>query len=453
MLKMTMRGHFHEERKIWGDDEGGTDMKVLLVGGGGREHAIAWKLKQSELLTELLCAPGNAGIAQIARIFPQIRATDLDALVALAKEEEVDFVVVAPDDPLSMGLVDRLEAEGIPAFGPTAAAARIEASKIYSKELMKQYGIPTAAFGTFSDLEAAEAYIRKMGAPIVVKCDGLALGKGVIVAKTVEEALAGVRSMMLDKSFGESGANVVIEQCLSGPEVTQLAFLDGEHCVLMPSSMDHKRALDRDEGLNTGGMGAIAPNPHFTDALRERTIREIVEPTMRMFKEEGIPFKGTLYFGLMLTPDGPSVIEYNARFGDPETQVVLPLLKSDLLEIMIACREGTLDKLDIRWSDEKCATVVLASGGYPGQYEMGYPIEGIDHAGEGGAVVFHAGTRDGVAAMDGATLTAGGRVLAVSAVGASIAEAVEQAYLAASCISFEKMHMRMDIGRPSPLSK
>ncbi len=421
-------------------------MKVLLVGGGGREHAIAWKLRQSPLVHELLCAPGNAGIAKIARTYPTVKATDMKGMIALAKAEAVDFVVVAPDDPLALGMVDALESAGIPAFGPTAAAARIEASKVYSKALMKQYGIPTAAYESFDDPSAAEAYIRKKGAPIVVKCDGLALGKGVIMAKTQEEALDAVRSLMRDQSFGASGANVVVEEWMEGPEVTQLAFVDGEHLSLMPSSMDHKRALDGDMGLNTGGMGAIAPSPLFTGGAYERAMKEIFLPTIAMLKKEGTPFRGVLYFGLMLTKDGPKVIEYNARFGDPETQAVLPLLQSDIMEIFIACREGKLHQADIRWSAQSCASVVLASGGYPESYKTGFPIEGIDEAQEGGAVVFHAGTRTGEAALDGATLTAGGRVLAVSALGDTLRTAIEQAYLAASCISFENMHMRRDIG-------
>lgn len=426
-------------------------MKVLLIGGGGREHAIAWKLSQSPLVTELLCAPGNAGIAKVARVFPNIRATDLDAILELAKAEKVQFAVVAPDDPLALGLVDRLEAAGIPAFGPTAAAARIEASKAYSKGLMKKYGIPTALYETFDDLDAAEEFIIRHGAPIVVKCDGLALGKGVVVARTTEEALNAVRSMMRDKSFGESGARVVIEEHLTGNEVTQLAFIDGEHYSLMPPSLDHKRAKDYDSGPNTGGMGAIAPMPTFRDDLRSQAIREIIEPTIKMLAKEGIPFKGVLYFGLMLTPKGPSVIEYNARFGDPETQAILPLLESDLMEIFVACRNGTLDKLTIHWSRMWCASVVLASGGYPFKYEVGYPIEGLEHAEEGGAIVFHAGTRQGTGPLDGAVLTNGGRVLNVSAVGPNLPAAVEQAYQAASCISFHNMHMRSDIGRPSRL--
>jgi phosphoribosylamine--glycine ligase len=419
-------------------------MKVLLIGGGGREHAIALSLKKSARVTELLCAPGNAGIASVARVFPDIRATDLDGIVALAKGEQVDFVVVAPDDPLALGLVDRLESAGIPAFGPTAAAARIEASKVYSKALMKKYGIPTAAFEAFDDLAAAEAYIRKQGAPIVVKCDGLALGKGVVVAQTIEEALEAARSMMRDKRFGDSGARVVVEACLSGPEVTQLVFTDGEHVQMMPSSRDHKRAYDEDKGPNTGGMGAIAPAPAFGEEQRAQAIERIVQPTIAMLSKEGTPFKGVLYFGLMLTKDGPMVIEYNARFGDPETQAVLPLLQSDLMDIFIACREGGLDKLTLTWSRDWCASVVLASGGYPAKYETGYPIAGIEEAEAADAIVFHAGTR---ADADGRIVTAGGRVLAVSALGESLDDALDKAYRAAGMIAFQEKHMRTDLGR------
>ncbi len=314
-------------------------MKVLVVGSGGREHSICWKLSQSPKVTALYCAPGNGGIAQVATCVP-IKATDVDAMVTWAKEQAVDLVMVAPDDPLALGMVDALEAEGIPAFGPRKNAAIIEASKAFSKELMKKYHIPTAKYETFTDMDAALAYLDAQGAPIVVKADGLALGKGVIVAQTVAEAKTAVRDMMEGGKFGASGATVVIEECMTGPEVTVLAFCDGEHIVPMPSSQDHKRAFDGNRGPNTGGMGAISPSPNYTPALARRCIDEIFLPTVAALKAEGRPFRGVLYFGLMLTPDGPKVVEYNARFGDPECQAVLSLLESDLLDILLACRNG-----------------------------------------------------------------------------------------------------------------
>ena len=417
-------------------------MKVLVVGGGGREHAICWKLAQSPHVTRLYCAPGNGGIESIAQCVP-IAATDVEGMVKWAKSRSMDFVVVAPDDPLALGLVDAMEAAGIPAFGPTADAAIIEASKIFSKNLMKKYGIPTARYETFTDMEAALAYVDAQGAPIVVKADGLALGKGVIVAQTVEEAKEAVRSMMSDHRFGQAGAKVVIEECMTGPEVTVLAFCDGENLLCMPSSQDHKRAYDGNQGPNTGGMGAISPSPNYTAALAERCMDEIFLPTVAALKAEGRPFKGVLYFGLMLTPDGPRVVEYNARFGDPECQAVLSLLDSDLMEIFAACREGKLDRIRIRWKPGAACCLVLASGGYPGDYVKGYPITGLDEAGRT-AVVFHAGTKLG---RDGAVLTNGGRVLGVTATGASLAEAIEGAYASAKQIHFTDMHFRTDIGR------
>ena len=323
-------------------------MKVLVVGGGGREHAICWKLSQSPHVTRLYCAPGNGGIESIAQCVP-IAATDVDGMVKWAKSHAMDFVVVAPDDPLALGMVDAMEAAGIPAFGPTADAAIIEASKIFSKNLMKKYNIPTAKYETFTDMDAALAYVEEQGAPIVVKADGLALGKGVIVAQTVEEAKETVRSMMSDHRFGDAGAKIVIEECMTGPEVTVLAFCDGEHILCMPSSQDHKRAYDGNQGPNTGGMGAISPSPNYTAAVAIQCMRDIFLPTVAALKAEGRPFKGVIYFGLMITPEGPKVVEYNARFGDPECQAVLSLLDSDLMEIFAACREGELNKMDIRW--------------------------------------------------------------------------------------------------------
>ena len=422
-------------------------MKVLIVGGGGREHAIAWKLNQSPRVDELLCAPGNAGIAQVARCFPEVKATDLEGMLDLARREKVDFVVVAPDDPLAMGMVDRLEAAGIPAFGPVAAAAQLEASKVFSKGLMKKYGIPTAKYEVFTDAEAAIEYVRSQGAPIVVKADGLALGKGVVVAQSVEEAEQGVKSMMLDKVFKESGSRVVIEECMVGREVTCLCFTDGKTILPMPASQDHKRAFDGDMGPNTGGMGAFAPSPLMNPALMETVRKTILEPTLSALKGEGICFKGVLYVGLMLTQEGPKVVEYNARFGDPETQVVLPLMESDLMEAFIACREGTLDQADVRFGSGAAACVVLASGGYPVKYETGKPIEGIQQAEENGAIVFHAGTR----MTDGQLVTAGGRVLNVSCVADSLPQAVQAAYSAMKPIHFEGMHFRTDIGNKDGL--
>ncbi len=417
-------------------------MKVLVVGGGGREHAICWKLAQSSKVTGLFCAPGNAGIAQVAQCV-DIKATDVEAMAAWAKEHAMDFVVVAPDDPLALGLVDALEEAGIPAFGPRQNAAIIEASKIFSKNLMEKYHIPTAKYAAFTELAPAEDYIRAQGAPIVVKADGLALGKGVVVAQTVDEALTALREMMTDGKFGASGSRVVIEECMTGPEVTVLAFADGEHVVPMPSSQDHKRAYDGNEGPNTGGMGAISPSPNYTPELAQRCMEEIFLPTMAALRAEGRPFQGVLYFGLMLTPGGPKVVEYNARFGDPECQAVLSLLDSDLLDIFLACRAGTLDQIDIRWKKEAACCLVLASGGYPVAYQSGYPISGLEEAGKT-AVVFHAGTARNEA---GGIVTKGGRVLGVTATGADLDKAIDGAYAAAKHISFTHMHFRTDIGR------
>ena len=416
-------------------------MKVLVVGSGGREHAICWKLKQSPKVTGLFCAPGNGGIAQIAQCV-DVKATDVDGMVKWAKENAMDFVVVAPDDPLALGMVDALEEAGIPAFGPRANAAVIEASKAFSKELMKKYHIPTARYETFTQLDKALDYIGEQGAPIVVKADGLALGKGVVVAATVDEAKTAAREMMEDKKFGQSGSTVVIEECMTGPEVTVLAFADGEHVYPMPASQDHKRAYDGNRGPNTGGMGAISPPPQYTPEIAQRCMDEIFLPTIAALKAEGRPFQGVLYFGLMLTPDGPKVVEYNARFGDPECQAVLSLLDSDLMDIFTACREGTLDQLDLRWKDSAACCLVLASGGYPLDYRKGFPISGLEEAGKS-AVVFHAGTAE----KDGQIVTSGGRVLGVTALGDTLDQAIDNAYAAAKPISFTDMHFRTDIGR------
>ena len=416
-------------------------MKVLVVGGGGREHAICWKLAQSPKVTQLFCAPGNAGIAQVATCI-DVKATDVDGMVAWAKANAMDFVMVAPDDPLALGMVDAMEAAGIPAFGPHANAAIVEASKAFSKELMAKYHIPTAKYCTFTDLEKALSYLEAPGAPIVVKADGLALGKGVVVAATVDEAKQAAQEMMEDKKFGESGSTVVIEECMTGPEVTVLAFTDGKTVVPMPASQDHKRAYDGNQGPNTGGMGAISPPPQYTPELAQRCMEEIFQPTIDALRAEGRPFQGVLYFGLMLTPSGPKVVEYNARFGDPECQVVLSLLDTDLMDILQACVDGTLDRLQIRWKDEAGCIVVLASGGYPLDYKKGYPISGLDEAGQT-AMVFHAGTKLG---PGGEYLTNGGRVLGVTATAPTLDGAIAGAYDAAKHISFQDMHFRTDIG-------
>lgn len=417
-------------------------MKVLVIGGGGREHAVCKKLSESPLVTELLCAPGNAGIAQVARCVPDVKATDVSAIVALAKAEQVDFVCVTPDDPLALGCVDALEEAGIAAFGPNAQAAQMEASKIFSKNLMHKYGIPTAKSEVFTDADAALAYLATQQAPIVVKADGLALGKGVVVAQTIEEARQAVEEMMRGGKFGKSGARVLIEECMFGREVTVLCFCDGKTIVPMRASQDHKRVFDGDKGPNTGGMGAFAPSPLYTEEIAKRTEQEILMPTLRAMNAEGITFKGVLYVGLMLTAQGPRVVEYNARFGDPETQAVLPLLESDLMEIMMAVREQRLSGMDIRWKEQAAACIVLASGGYPGKYESGKVISGLEGAQAMGATVYHAGTK----LVDGAYVTAGGRVLGVTALGNTLADAVHGAYAAAEKIHFEGAHMRRDIG-------
>ncbi len=417
-------------------------MKVLVIGGGGREHAVCMKLKESKLVDELLCAPGNAGIAQMAKCVPGVKATDVEAIVKLAKDEQVDFVCVTPDDPLALGCVDALEAAGIAAFGPSAYAAQMESSKIFSKNLMKKYGIPTAASETFEDMDEALAYLDTQKAPIVVKADGLALGKGVIVAQTMEEAKAAVVDMMQGGRFGKSGARVLIEECMFGREVTVLCFCDGKTIVPMRASQDHKRVFDGDRGPNTGGMGAFAPSPLYTEELAKHTMEEILVPTLQAMNAEGFTFKGVLYVGLMLTEQGPKVVEYNARFGDPETQAVLPLLDSDLMEIMMAVREQRLSELDIRWKNQAAACIVLASGGYPGAYESGKTITGLQEAAQAGAIVYHAGTKRSGEDF----VTAGGRVLGVTALGDTLKEAVDSAYAAARNIHFDGVHMRSDIG-------
>lgn len=420
--------------------------KILVVGGGGREHAIIKALKKSPDCGEIWCAPGNGGISYDAKC-KNIKATDVAAMVSFASAEKFDYVVVAQDDPLALGMVDELAKIGIPAFGPDKAAARIEASKVFAKNLMKKYGIPTAKYETFNDPEKAMAYIRAQGKyPVVIKADGLALGKGVLICETEQQAADGIKEIMLDKKFGDSGNNVVVEEFLTGPEVSVLSFTDGKVVKPMVSSMDHKRANDHDTGLNTGGMGTIAPNPYYTPQVAAECMEKIFLPTIKAMQAEGCPFKGCLYFGLMITPDGPKVIEYNCRFGDPETQVVLPLLESDLLRVMTACIEGTLADTEVKFSSGAAACVILASGGYPVSYEKGKEITGLTDGqlpDEENVTVYHSGT---AVTGDGTLVTAGGRVLGVTAAADSLTGAVAHAYAAAEKISFEKLHKRSDIG-------
>lgn len=414
-------------------------MKIMVIGGGGREHAIVKKLKENPNVTALYCLPGNGGIAWDAVCVP-IAATNLDSIVRFAKEHSIDYAVVAPDDPLAMGAVDLLETIGVPCFGPRKNAAIIEASKVFAKELMKRYGIPTARYETFDDMDAALRYLETAPMPAVIKADGLALGKGVIIAQTLSEAKEAVRAMMEDKRFGKSGERIVIEEYLEGPEISVLSFTDGKTVVPMVSSMDHKRAGDGDTGLNTGGMGTVAPNPYYTPEVADRCMREIFLPTIRAMAAEGRPFKGCLYFGLMLTKDGPKVIEYNCRFGDPETQVVLPLLKTDLLTVMQAVTEERLGDCPVEFSDGAAACVILASDGYPGSYQKGFPIRIPDDL---NAEIFTAGVKE----TDGQLVTSGGRVLGVTATAPTLKEALQKAYAAAEQIRFENVYYRRDIGK------
>ena len=414
---------------------------ILVVGGGGREHAIIKALRKSPEIGMIYALPGNGGIARDAVCVPSVGAKDIDGIVAFARTHHIGFAVVAPDDPLVLGAADALSDAGIPVFGPKKNAAVIEGSKVFSKNLMKKYGIPTARCEIFGDAASALEYVRQCPLPTVVKADGLALGKGVIIAQTREEAEAAVRSIMEDRIFGESGARVVIEEFLTGPEVSVLSFTDGKTVVPMISSMDHKRVGDGDTGLNTGGMGTVAPNPYYTEEIAAQCMETIFLPTIRAMEAEGRPFSGCLYFGLMLTPDGPKVIEYNCRFGDPETQVVLPLLDSDLFTIMKACADGTLTEDMVQWKSGAACCVILASGGYPGKYATGFPITVSDGF---AAELYIAGAKRGA---DGTLLTAGGRVLGVTAVADSLEEAVTQAYRNADLVSFEGAYRRSDIGR------
>ncbi len=420
-------------------------MKVLVVGGGGREHAIIMKLSESEKVDEIYCAPGNGGISKFAKCF-DVKATDIENMVKLAKELNPDMVVVAPDDPLVLGMADAMQEAGFKTFGPRKNAAIIEGSKVFSKELMKKYGIPTAFYEVFTDSESAIAYLKQQNSyPAVIKADGLALGKGVIIAQNEEEAVAAVHEMIDELKFGQSSSRIVIEEFLTGPEVSVLAFTDGITMVPMISSMDHKRAKDNDEGLNTGGMGTVSPNPCYTPEIAKECMEKIFLPTMEAMNKEGRTFEGCLYFGLMITPKGPKVIEYNCRFGDPETQVVLPMLDADLYEIFDAIYEHRLADVDIKWRDGACACVIMASGGYPESYKKGIPMSGFDEKGQiDGCFVYHAGTK---LDDEGTFLTNGGRVIGVTARGNDLKEALARAYEGVDKIDFEGKHFRTDIGK------
>ena len=419
-------------------------MKILVVGGGGREHAIIMKLAESPKVDKLYCTPGNGGISKYAECF-DVAATDVGGVVALAEKLHPDMVVVAPDDPLVLGMVDALQAKGFKTFGPKANAAIIEGSKVFSKELMKKYNIPTAGYEVFTDSESAIKYIKEQNSyPTVIKADGLALGKGVILAQNEDEAVAAVHEMIDELKFGKSSARIVVEEFLTGPEVSVLSFTDGKTVVPMISSMDHKRALDGDEGLNTGGMGTVAPNPYYTDDVAKLCMETIFKPTIEAMNAEGRTFEGCLYFGLMLTPKGPKVIEYNCRFGDPETQVVLPMLDADLCEIFEAIYDHKLADIDIKWKSGSCTCVVMASGGYPLSYPKGLEISGLNEMGQvDGAFVYHAGTK----LADGKFLTNGGRVLGVTCTALTLAEALKKSYAAVEKISWENVHYRHDIGQ------
>ena len=418
-------------------------MKVLIVGGGGREHAIAWKVAQSKRVEKIYCAPGNAGIAEYAECVA-LGAMEFEKLAAFAKEKEIDLTVVGMDDPLVGGIVDVFEAEGLRVFGPNKAAAILEGSKAFSKDLMKKYNIPTATYENFDDAEAALAYLETAKFPIVLKADGLALGKGVLICNTLEEAKEGVRTIMLDKQFGESGNTMVVEEFMTGREVSVLTFVDGKTIKTMTSAQDHKRAKDGDQGLNTGGMGTFSPSPFYTKEVEEFCEKYIYQATVDAMRAEGRTFKGIIFFGLMLTEDGPKVLEYNARFGDPETQVVLPRMKTDIVDVFEACIDGTLDQVDLEFEDNAAVCVVLASAGYPEKYEKGFPITGLEEFKKhDGYYCFHAGTK-----FDGENIvTNGGRVLGVTAKGADLKEARANAYAATEWVQFENKYKRNDIGK------
>ncbi len=418
-------------------------MKILVVGGGGREHAIIWKLSQSKQVEKIYCAPGNAGIAQIAECV-DIGVMEFDKLIAFAKEKQVGLVVVAPDDPLVAGAVDIMEEAGLRVFGPRKNAAILEGSKAFSKDFMKKYHIPTAAYENFDSPEEAISYLETVKFPIVLKADGLALGKGVLICNTLEEAKAGVKAIMMDKQFGAAGNRLVIEEFLVGREVSVLSFVDGKTIKVMSSAQDHKRAKDGDQGLNTGGMGTFSPSPFYTKELDNYCMEHIYQPTVDAIRAEGREFKGVIFFGLILTEDGPKVLEYNARFGDPETQVVLPRMKNDLVEVFEACINGTLDKIELQFEDNAAVCVILASDGYPEHYKKGCAITGLEaFYGKDGYYVFHAGTKT----MDGNIVTNGGRVLGVTAKGEDLKQARTNAYAATEWVQFENKYMRHDIGK------
>lgn len=420
-------------------------MKVLIIGGGGREHAIAVSMKKSRRVDKLYCVPGNAGIAEIAECEPSIGVMEFDKIVAYAKEKQVDLVFVAPDDPLVGGLVDVLKEAGFRVFGPDKKAAILEGSKAFSKDLMKKYNIPTAAYETFDDPEKALAYLETAEMPIVLKADGLALGKGVLICNTLEEARAGVKEIMLDKHFGSAGNRMVIEEFMTGREVSVLSFVDGKTIKPMTSAQDHKRAKDGDEGLNTGGMGNFSPSPFYTEEVDEFCKKYIYQATVDAMAKEGREFKGVIFFGLMLTPKGPRVLEYNARFGDPEAQVVLCRMENDIMDVVDACIDGTLDKVDLKFEDNAAVCVVLASDGYPVSYKKGFPITGLENfKGKDGYYCFHAGTKFDA---EGRVVTNGGRVLGITAKGKDLKEARKKAYEATEWVSFENKYMRHDIGK------
>ena len=418
-------------------------MKVLVVGSGGREHAICWKISQSDKADKIYCAPGNAGIAQVAECV-DIKAMEFDKLVAFAKEKEIDLTVIGMDDPLVGGIVDEFEKAGLRVFGPRKNAAILEGSKAFSKDLMKKYNIPTAAYETFDSAEEAKKYLETADYPIVLKADGLALGKGVLICMTKEEALDGVNELMLDKKFGSAGNTIVVEEFMTGREVSVLSFVDGKTIKTMTSAQDHKRALDGDKGLNTGGMGTFSPSPFYTEEVDEFCKKYIYQATVDAMAAEGRPFKGIIFFGLMLTPEGPKVLEYNARFGDPEAQVVLPRMKNDIVEVMEACVEGTLDKVDLQFEDNAAVCVVLASDGYPVHYEKEIPMYGFENfKDKEGYYCFHAGTKE----KDGQIVTNGGRVVGITAKGENLKEARKNAYEATEWITFANKYMRHDIGK------
>lgn len=420
-------------------------MKVFIVGSGGREHAIAWKVAQSKKVDKIYCAPGNAGISEVAECVP-IGAMEFDKLVTFAKEKEIDLTVIGMDDPLVGGIVDVFEKEGLRVFGPRKNAAILEGSKAFSKDLMKKYNIPTAAYETFTDPEKALEYLETAKMPIVLKADGLALGKGVLICQTLEEAKEGVKTLMMDKKFGSAGDEIVIEEFMTGREVSVLSFVDGNIVKIMSSAQDHKRAKDGDQGLNTGGMGNFSPSPFYTKEVDEFCKKYIYQATVDAMKAEGRPFKGVIFFGLMLTPDGPKVLEYNARFGDPEAQVVLPRLENDIVDVFEACIDGTLDQVDLKFDNDRATVcVILASDGYPVEYKKGFPIEGLEKfKGKDDYYVFHSGTKFN---ENGQIVTNGGRVLGVTATGKDLKEARKKAYEATEWISFENKYMRHDIGK------